>query len=156
MTKRYIFLDIDGVLANDEYIFWARNNRRPYYETLIDPKRVKMLNKLKRLGAKVVISSSWGNHNNETAELLYGFGLELEVVGQTDHFLKDWICRGVEIEKWLVENTEFNDDVCYAIIDDDDDMLLKQSAHLVKINPGLALTDKDIEKALGILSNSEI
>lgn len=150
--RRFLFLDIDGVLANDEYIIKARLvERKSYYETLIDSERVKMLNALKDLGVEIVISSSWGNHNHETENLLHDLGLELEVAGVTEKFHKDWICRGVEIEKWLCDNTKYNEEYRYAIVDDDDDMLLKQVDHFVKVNRDTALTTQNVERLIEIL-----
>lgn len=164
--KRIIFLDIDGVVTTSE------NYGR------IDPNCVKKLNKLKDIGAEVVISSSWGYDEGRTEKTLIGCGLELPIVGYTDHYYEDWLCRGNEIEKWLRNNfggmctkygTDYDDvpyyrkhyhdndiDYEFVIFDDDADMLLGQKDNFIQTDEELGITDEDIEKARKILTRENI
>ena len=160
--KKIVFLDIDGVLASDQYLSKGKG--------FIDPEKCKLLNELNDIGAEVVISSSWGYDNGLTEKSLKGCGLTLPIIGYTEHFYSDWMCRGNEIEKWLYDNfggicTKFgcddygtpyyrrsDDDYEYVIIDDDSDMLLGQKDNFIKINSKTGITKKDIKKAIKILT----
>jgi hypothetical protein len=156
--KRILFLDIDGVLASVEYL--CRTVRQPSW---IDTEKVKLLNKLKDYGVEVVISSSWG-YNEDTVKQLKNTGLELPIIGGTEHFHVDWMCRGNEIAKWLVSTFEdYNvfdgrpygyegKDYEYVILDDDSDMLLCQADNFVHVNNETALTEEDIQKCINILT----
>ena len=91
---KVIFLDIDGVLASYDYLLSLKG--------FIDKKKVALLNMLKPYDVEVVISSSWG-YNEDTVKQLTACGLELPIIGGTEHFYTDWMCRGNEIAKWLVD-----------------------------------------------------
>jgi hypothetical protein len=160
---RILFLDIDGVLASVEYL--CRTSRQPSF---IDREKVALLNKLKDYDVKVVISSSWG-HNDDTVKQLTAAGLKLPIIGGTEHFHSDWMCRGNEIAKWLSVyfrgyNT-FNGEVCgygsdvdyeYVILDDDDDMLMCQKDFFVHVDRYTALTEEDIQKCIDILTRKSL
>ena len=161
--KRYMFLDLDGVLASYEFL----KTRRGF----IDPDKVALLNQLE--GVEVVISSSWGYDNGRTEKTLRDCGLKLPIVGYTDHFYTDWFCRGNEIEKWLHDNCggmctkwgydefglpyykkhfkESDVDYEYVIVDDDTDMLLGQKDNFVHVDREFALQQSDVEKIKEIL-----
>lgn len=166
-VKRIIFLDIDGVLAGYEYL--CSSQEGPF--RFIDPEKCKLVNQLK--GAEIVISSSWGYDNGKTEETLKACGLEIPIIGYTDHFYQEWLCRGNEIEKWLKDNfggmcTKYgydDDDEPYykhhynksdidyefVIFDDDADMLLGQKDNFIQTNEEFGLTQEDIDKAKKIL-----
>lgn len=149
--KRIIFLDIDGVLAGYEFLMTRKG--------FIDPEKVALLNELEDV--EIVISSSWGYDNGRTEKSLRGCGLTLPIIGYTEHFYQDWICRGNEIEKWLCDTfhgmgTKFghyyvDSPYEYVIVDDDSDMLLGQAEHFVKTNRETGITKEDIEKIKTIL-----
>ena len=162
--KRIIFLDIDGVLSSIPFLCKGKG--------FIDPENIKTLNKLKDTGAEVVISSSWGEDADKP---LMELGLEIPIIGHTEHFHVDWLCRGNEIEKWLCANfggmgTKYgvsNDDGIpyhrkhyheedidyeYVILDDDTDFLLGQKDNFIHVDEQTGLTDKDVEKARKILT----
>lgn len=162
--KRYIFLDIDGVLTT------AASYGR------IDVNCIKKINKLNEFGAEIVISSSWGYDDGRTEKTLKNCGLKIPIVGYTDHYYEDWICRGNEIEKWLQDNiggmgTKYgiNDeglpyyrrhyrkdeiDYEFVIFDDDSDMLLGQKDNFIQTNEETGITDENIEKAIKILTRN--
>ena len=163
--KRIVFLDIDGVLSSIPFLCTGKG--------FIDPENVKVLNRLKDVGAEIVISSSWGNDGGRTAKTLIDCGLELPIIGYTEHFHTDWFCRGNEIEKWLHDNfggmgTKYGEDwegtpyyrkhyheedvdYEYVILDDDTDFLLGQADNFIHVNEQTGLTQADIDKAIKIL-----
>ena len=138
--KRIIFLDVDGVLSSIPFLC----NRKG--KGLIDPENVKVLNKLKDTGAEIVISSSWGEDADKPLKEL---GLEIPIIGHTEHFHVDWFCRGNEIEKWLRVN--FGGMCTKYGIDDDTDFLLGQANNFIHVNEQTGLTDEDVEKTRKIL-----
>ena len=168
--KKIIFLDIDGVLASIPYLCTGKG--------YIEPKKCELLNTLEDIGAEIVISSSWGYDNGKTEKSLRECGLTLPIIGYTDHFHQDWLCRGNEIEKWLRDNcggmcTKYgcddddgepyyrkhnNDtdiDYEYVIFDDDCDFLLGQREHFIKVHNYTGLTKRDIKKARKLLTRDE-
>jgi len=161
MNKKYIiFLDIDGVLASHKYLCSGKG--------YIDPEKVSLLNQLE--GAEIVISSSWGYDDGKTEESLRKCGLKLPIIGYTDHYYEEWLCRGNEIEKWLRDNadgmgTKWGDeylhkpyqnfDYEYVIFDDNEDFLLGQASHFIQTEEEYALTQEDIDKARKILKLDE-
>ena len=157
--KRILFLDIDGVLASVDYL--CKTARQTSW---IDVEKIKLLNKLKPYGVEVVISSSWG-YNEDTVKQLTNTGLELPIIGGTEHFHVDWMCRGNEIAKWLCVNCEGYNvftgeagdyyseiDYEYVILDDNDDIMLSQKDHFVHVDSYEALTEEDIQKCIDILT----
>jgi len=155
---RIIFLDIDGVMNSDEY-FMSHLDRDG--DTLfIDPEKLTVLNMLKDIpGIQIVISSSWGDTADGPLKRL---GLEIPITGHIHHFHFDWICRGCEIEDYIVNmlhlrGTKFgekhrdHDKYEYVIFDDDEDMLLGQKDNFIQTNRDTGLTEDDIRKAKEIL-----
>lgn len=155
--KRIVFLDIDGVLAGYKWLMKRKG--------FIDPDKVKLINQLK--GCEIVISSSWGYDNGRTEKSLKDCGLNIPIIGYTEHISlgRDFLCRGNEIEKWLLETfdgmaTKFggefrNKDYEYVIFDDDTDMLLGQKENFIKINRVYGITQRDINRAKKILKYEE-
>ena len=94
--KKIVFLDIDGCTNSERFYANTRGRSGNF-----DPEVIKLLNQLKDLGVEVVVSSSWGE---DGVEQLRNVGLELPILGCTEHFHIDWMCRGNEIEKWLLVN----------------------------------------------------
>lgn len=126
-----IFLDFDGVLANNQ----SAKNRYPspgrlydYNQGLfsqgikdlwydLDKDCVSILNKLIKLtNAKVVLSTTWRQFYalEHLVTHLKKFGFEGEVVGITQHKFSSW--RDQEIKWWREENSPTED---YIILDDD-------------------------------------
>jgi hypothetical protein len=158
--KKILFLDIDGVLASHEFLI--KNGGKSGF---IDKEKVALLNKLKPYNVEVVISSSWG-YNEDTVNRLVSCGLELPIIGGTEHFSNDWLCRGNEIAKWLsvtfdnysvftgkpyIYEGYTGEDYEYVILDDDVDMLMCQKDNFIHVNVYEALTEDDINKVIEIL-----
>ena len=164
--KRVVFLDIDSVVNSEQWYLKTRGKSGHF-----DPKAIAFLNQLKDIGAEVVVSSSWGE---DGVKALREVGLELPIIGVTEHFHVDWLCRGNEIEKWLLLNFKcmgtrygldetgypyyrkhFGDadvDYEYVILDDDTDFLLGQKDNFIHVSRQTGLTQADIDKAIKILT----
>ncbi len=153
--KRIIFLDLDYTISSDK--FFKENKEERYF----DPKCIERLNSLFDFGVEVVITSSWGYNNGKTEETLRKEGLKLPIIGYTKKHWENWICRGNEIEEWILENldgmgsrygNQWNcGDYEYVILDDDCDMLYRQKDNFIKVDGEVGLTDADIEKVKEIL-----
>ena len=158
--RKILFLDIDGVLASTDFL-------RESGGKFIDKQKIALLNKLKPYGVEVVISSSWG-YNDDTVKELTECGLELPIIGGTEHFHSDWLCRGNEIAKWLNDNcgdfdvfdgaaySYSDEDYEYVILDDDVDMLMCQKDNFIRVDSYEALTEEDIENAIDILERRNL
>ena len=150
---KIIVLDIDGVCNSED---WGVKTKGKSGN--IDPETIALLNQLESIGAEVVISSSWGQ---DGVEQLENVGLKLPILGCTDHYYQDWLCRGNEIEKWFHDtfgsygtkygSKYYQKDYEYVIFDDDADMLLGQKDNFVQIDRKTGLTQADIDKAVKIL-----
>ena len=145
--------------------YLCRTSRQPSF---IDKEKVALLNKLKDYDVEVVISSSWG-YNDDTVKQLTATGLELPIIGGTEHFYSDWMCRGNEIAKWLCVNCEGYNvftgkagnyyseiDYEYVILDDNDDIMLSQRNNFVHVDSYTALTEEDIQKCIDILTRKNL
>lgn len=163
--RKILFLDIDGVLASFDFLM--KNGGKSGF---IERDKVALLNKLKPYNVEVVISSSWG-YNKDTVDALISCGLELPIIGGTEHFSNDWLCRGNEIAKWIVST--FNnysvftgkpyiyegytgEDYEYVILDDDTDMLMCQKDNFINISRKTGITEEDIEKIINILERRNL
>lgn len=144
--KRFIFLDIDGVLTTCGFVH--------INGSYLDDNKCMLINKLcDDTNAKIVISSSWG-YCDDTIEKLKKHGLNTDnVIDGTVHLEhgRDYLCRGNSIAKWLSEHVKWNDDYEYVIFDDDTDMLLSQIDNFIHTDGENGLTEDDIKKATEIL-----
>lgn len=168
---KYIFLDIDGVIATPESVeegLWG-----------LTPSCQNRLGKIiSETGAKIVLSSSW-RHNTlyQTIEYMKekGFLFCESLIGVTIrayHYVNKEdrihlsIPRGVEIKQWIDANIhskngkEWNRkrigiDYNYLILDDDSDMLLEHKDYFINTNPMVGLTDLEVLRAVAILNNKK-
>jgi len=149
----YIFLDIDGVLNNQEHILKLIEllGREQYSQLIRDLEEIpfdyrscqllqELINKTK---AEVILSSTW----RISSKLIKG------IEKYADIKIKDitprlYDIRGKEIQKYLDEHKEI---VNYVIIDDDSDMLENQKERFVKTDFKIGLTVKEIIKCEKIL-----
>ncbi len=148
--KKYLFLDIDGCCNHDDWYYENRVIKKNWKCGDCDPHVVELLNQLGDIDVEVVISSSWGDLADK---MLYDCGLKLTIVGHTEHFHGDWIVRGNEIAKWLLDFG--HNDYTYVIFDDDKDMLLEQKNNFVWIDGRHGITQDHIDKAKAILAGSD-
>lgn len=152
---KIIFLDIDGVLNNQETFARRRAeydaDREAYLKKLkdrkfsddseIDRNLIQELNKIIRAtGPKIVVSSSWriGRTVEELQDLLKRNGCIGEVIdktGRSSHGI-----RGLEIQEWIDTHKEYHISN-FVILDDDADMEHLHS-FLIKHNFKYGLTPK--------------
>ena len=139
MTRRVIFLDLDGVLAPIRR--WDRYGD-------LDPACIEVLNEIVACGeADVVVSSTW-RHGKTVAELqamLDAEGFTGRVVDMTPTDM-DGASRSEEIVAWLAEHAVSG----YVIIDDHPNMG-ELRARLVLTQPAQGLQPADVPRALEIL-----
>lgn len=145
---KVLFLDIDGVLNSHRsaaafggFPFDISAHRARFDEVAIALVR----NICRQAGAVVILSSSW---RNDTNWLDIGKALDLPIVDRTPSLLGS---RGTEIGRWLSGHPEVE---CYAIVDDDPDMLAEQQPFFVKSNPFEGLSWNDADKLGALLGVS--
>jgi len=167
---KYIFLDIDGVLATPKSIEGLGG------EWKIEDEKQELLKQIIKLtGAKIVLSSSWRKWDLEsTIEFMKqeGFWFSDLIVGITirayqylDRTKKIHLSipRGVEIKQWIDthihsdnginwELKELGVDYQYVILDDDSDMLYTQRKNFVRTNSNSGLTSGNCLDAIRILN----
>ena len=168
--EKYIFLDIDGVLATPKSIEGVGGEWR-----IEDEKQELLKHIIDSTGANIVLSSSWRKWDLETTiEFMKqeGFWFYDLIIGVTirayqyiDRTKKIHLSipRGVEIYQWIDTNIHSDNgknwgrkklglDYQYVILDDDCDMLYVQRNNFVNTNSDLGLTDDDCELAIEILN----
>ena len=139
MTRRVVFLDIDGVLAPIRQ--WDRYGD-------LDPGCIRVLNEIVAGGgADVVVSSTWrhGKTVIELQEMLDAAGFIGSVIDKTPVGALG-ADRGDEIAAWLAEHPVGG----YVIIDDHGDMGELRS-RLLLTHPGRGLQPADAPRAIEIL-----
>lgn len=162
---RIIFLDVDGVLNNEEttdrYQGWIG----------IDPLLVDKLKEIyndsnKKEETRIVITSSWRYEKIKKFALVDGSydyllgrlkDAGLEVIGCTDMDKQSGWYRGREINKWLEDNKDKNVST-FVILDDEffDFEIRNLLCNLVRINSVLGIIQADIDRALKILNGEEV
>lgn len=154
---KLIFLDIDGVLNNENWYASGKANK-VYDETKdikafnFDPNNWKWIEKLiQETDAKIVISSSWRSYSlKSTIDDFVNTAFEpmiKHIIGVTPYSFERH--RGGEIETFL--NTTDLEIENYVIIDDDTDMLTHQLPHFVNVCYTNGMTENDYKKAKEIL-----
>jgi hypothetical protein len=139
MTRRVVFLDIDGVLA--PILHWDRYGD-------LDPGCIRVLNEIVAgAEADVVVSSTWrhGKRVTELQEMLEAAGFIGRVIDKTP-VGPPGADRGDEIAAWLAEHAVGG----YVIIDDHGDMGELRS-QLVLTHPARGLQPTDGPRAIEIL-----
>lgn len=168
--KKYIFLDIDGVLATPECIEegsreWGLVNRlQDIFERIIN-----------NTNAEIVLSSSWRSWDVEDTKQYMtekGFRFSDRIIGVTirayqylDRTKKIHLSipRGVEIQQWIdthihsdngknFERKKIGIDYAYVIIDDEGDMLLHQAKHFVRTKSDVGITENDADHVISLLN----
>lgn len=160
--KKFLFLDIDGVLNHEDW--WnsliGTKDRAEYPYDSFDPKCVERINEIiNKTGAKIVISSSWRG-DPHLQEIFKNVGLPTDF-DITTRFLDRF--RGEEIQDYL-DNVD--GPYVYCIVDDYYDFMKSQKKNVVitanenfdknrvKINGGTGLTDICKEKIIKILNGN--
>lgn len=152
----YVFLDIDGVLWNEEYIVFLRDNNIPKdndIETYFSSKSMTALNTLlnsleNKFKVQLVITSSRRSLLEKTIAILYKNNLVYDdKIDKTESTIKNIdMPRGLEIKKYLKQNKNSKN---YVVIDDEvkDIKPFIKHSHIIDVkNEGLQL--HHIEKFL--------
>ena len=166
--KKYIFLDIDGVISSLKSI-------ENCFGGLTKECQDNLGEILSLTKAKIILTSSWRlNTIEETQEFMKnkGFLFCEEIVGVTIRAYKYInkeskihlsIPRGVEIKQWIDTHIHSNNgkdchykkigrDFNYVILDDDSDMLLEQKDYFIQCDSNEGLTKKECLIAVTILN----
>ena len=139
MTRRVVFLDIDGVLAPIRS--WDRYGD-------LEAACIQVLNEIVAgTGADVVVSSTWryGKTVPELQAMLDAVGFKGSVIDKTP-LGPPGADRGDEIAAWLEEH----DVAGYVIVDDHPNMGALR-ARLLMTDPGRGLQRTDAARAIEIL-----
>lgn len=170
---KFIFLDFDGVLVTARYHNMLRQcsmSTNDRFGELFDPQAVANLQTiLEHTGAKLVITSSWRTEGLDrmrdlwhtrmlpglvadiTPFYLYGAfrcsSAEEPFVGFTSG------SRGMEIAEWLICNAEPH--TPYVILDDEEDILLRQTDRFIKIDAETGITPENARRAIGLLKDEK-
>jgi hypothetical protein len=165
---KVIFLDMDGVLNNRQFLVSLGNPRSYEHDWLIDScdnEAVKRLNSIvEATGAKVVISSSWRlmRGKDSMQNILNASGFKGEVIGctPTRYDLQDAKKeekRGTYIKKWISDQKTYKPNElfeleAFAILDDLDPSNFEGlEEYHVHTSYESGLLDNHIEQAIEIL-----
>lgn len=150
---KVIFLDIDGVLNNEEHIVKIHGllGKEQYLDLLrkitelpFDYRSCKLLQELiEKTNVEVILSSTW-RLNPEAPNIIKRYaGIEIKDITPRLNGI-----RGEEIQQYLDNHKEISN---YVILDDDSDMLESQKEHFVKVDNKIGLTIKEIIQCENIL-----
>jgi len=172
--KKYLFLDIDGVLNSQDWFYSDKLQNLVSTKDLgekeaFDPTAIKLLTDIVlATNCDIVISSSWrkGRTIERLRELFteVGFKHSHKIIGKTDS-LYNWLLpkvhcpsiRGLEIRVWLETNIKkinpiYQNDYIYCILDDDTDMPFEQKDNFVNTDVQTGLTIEDAGSVIKILN----
>ena len=156
---KVIFLDIDGVLNNEDSDIVYLGEDSVMTGGFFCPELVVNLNTvIQHTGASIVLSSTWrlGLSLQKAKKLMVELGIIGELIGITDSINDRHVFRGNEIYKWICDNEglvgkyyEFKE---YLILDDDSDMLYWQRNNFVQTDGRKGLTDSNVMESIAILN----
>ena len=171
--RKYLFLDLDGVLNTCQYSNHLIKNGLSEFDengSLFDPKAVDNLRYIiDSTHANIVLSSTWRFDGFKAMSKLWNDrNLPGKLIGSTPHLTmahfenvdtnEVWQkhpigSRGMEIDEWLRLNAnEKLNPYTYAIIDDEDDFLSHQLEHIVLTDPIKGITRELANKVISILN----
>lgn len=148
--QKVLFLDIDGVVLSGEELWKPENNNR-----YLPPAKIALVKEVcDRTGAIIVVSSTW-RFSDDTHPRLLALGLPVHTDWCTPYggkvgsiYLGDR--RGGEIAAWLHAHPEVS---CYAIVDDDSDMLAEQLPRFVQTPFVTGIDRPHVERLVAILNS---
>lgn len=149
MSKRVVFLDVDGVLNSHAFSkrMWEQEAVRVFRENMLDRNAILCLKQIvSRTDADIVVSSTWRldfAHFTALQEQLAKEGLSVHDV--TPRLPGE--IRGKEIQMWLDYNPSYKE---FVILDDDSDMG-DLSMHLLQTEFSDGLKARHIDRAVQIL-----
>lgn len=141
-----IFLDVDGVLNNENHILQLVDmlGNEQYMQLLKEIQELPfnyqscmlLHGLINKTGAEIILSSTWRLSTKHIEALEKYTGLQIKDKTPVMHTI-----RGKEIKMYLDEHPEITH---YVIIDDDNDMLEEQKSHFVKVDAKEGLTMRQI------------
>ncbi len=146
---KVLFLDIDGVLNSHRtaYAFGGFPFDVDKHRSRFDEVAIALVRNIcTAAGAQIVLSSSW--RTDKDWERI-GASLNLPIVDRTPYLHPG--PRGEEIAAWLSAHPEVR---CYAILDDDGDMLEEQIPRFVQTTHEDGLTFALATKLAGLLDTT--
>ena len=150
MSRKIIFLDVDGVLNSAEWSQWLWDNhvKKYYCYELLDQKAILCLQDIVfTTGAEIVLSSSWRISSKMTKMLEEQLKpYSLSIIDRTISDARGE--RGDEIKEWLSRNPDVTH---YVILDDDNDMS-DIADHLVRTTFHRGLLPEHAAKAIEMLT----
>ena len=151
--NKIIFLDFDGVLNTEHYQGLLQYQGKPWqdeYGAFFDPKAVKQLKRIiDATDADIVVESSWKYLGLDAMKELWKVrNLLGTIIDITPSLLGK--NKGVEIASWLTEQA--NQNIRYAIIDDEYVILDSQLPHFILTNPYEGITEEQANRAISILN----
>lgn len=149
---KVIFVDFDGVLNTEKYIC-----NYAEFGLIIDPSKMSLLKQITNTtDAKIILSTSWREHWDETSQNCDNIGIEinnifarhgLHIFGKTPMLNS---CREDEITDWLKNNPEVTN---FVVLDDRFLDSERIKGHFVKTSGySKGLDDASVEKAIEILN----
>ena len=164
--NKILFLDFDGVLNTEHYQSLLQYQGKPWqdeYGAFFDPNVVKQLRRIiDATGADIVIESSWKYLGLDAMKELWkvrnllGRVVDITPSSVSDEYLLKNLdttmlhCKGMEIASWLTEQA--NQNIRYAIIDDEYVILDSQLPHFILTNPYEGITEEQANRAISILN----
>lgn len=164
--NKILFLDFDGVLNTEHYQSLLQYQGKPWqdeYGAFFDPNVVKQLRRIiDAIGADIVIESSWKYLGLDAMKELWkvrnlpGRVVDITPSSVSDEYLLKNLdttmlhCKGMEIASWLTEQA--NQNIRYAIIDDEYVILDSQLPHFILTNPYEGITEEQANRAISILN----
>ncbi|MEF8805355.1 MULTISPECIES: HAD domain-containing protein [Bacteroides] len=172
VNKKFLFLDIDGVLNTWQYANHLLKNGLSEFDengSIFDPETIKNLQYIiDSTQADIVLSSTWRFDGFQAMQKLWSErNLPGKLIGITPHLTivnfedvdtcESWKknpigSRGMEIDEWLRLNTNNRlEPYTYVIVDDEDNFLLHQAKHVVLTDPNLGITEDIANKIINKL-----
>lgn len=154
IAVKVIFLDIDGVLNNDEWAerIWSLYRVDVCANYSLYQLAMELLKQLtNRTGAKIVITSFWQNITKAYSRLKEQFLLwDIDIYDCVPHTDKN--TRGQDIKLWLEGHSNVDE---FVILDDDDDMedLMDR---LVQVKYATGLTQEAVDQCVTMLGGANI
>lgn len=158
--QNILFLDIDGVLMNENTMYYRNDGSALIYNDgyyFLRESLEVLRHIVDKYNFKIVLSSSWRHYWNSTKienrkvleTVLGNYGLEIMDI-TPDYLRKDFLDsldnhnrRGLEIYQWICDNKDIVNNI--LILDDDDDMG-ELKGRLVKTTWKNGLLDKHINE----------
>ena len=143
---KIIFLDVDGVLNNND-----TDTRNPLGYIGVDDTLCQRLRDIvAATGAKIVLSSAWRTAPRALPYLWEHCGPTVECIGETPYYPAG--IRGDEIQEWLDQNADRLKVNRFIILDDREDMG-RVLDRLVHTDYEVGLTEEDVKFAIKMLND---